>query len=141
MKALSIRQPWAWLIVNRFKPVENRTWPTSARGDVLIHAGQVFDVEGLASVLAAFPELKPHLPVQYDLGGIVGRARVTDCVTQHPSPWFVGPYGFVLEDARPLRFAKWPGKLGFFDVPEGAADLALRGELASPAPGQQGLFA
>ncbi|WP_245839042.1 ASCH domain-containing protein [Yersinia kristensenii] len=38
MKALSIRQPWAWLIVNGYKDIENRTWNTKCRGPVLIHA-------------------------------------------------------------------------------------------------------
>lgn len=32
MKAISILQPWAWLIVNRYKPVENRGWYTFFRG-------------------------------------------------------------------------------------------------------------
>lgn len=40
MKALSIQQPWAWAIVKRDKRVENRTWPTTYRGPVLIHASQ-----------------------------------------------------------------------------------------------------
>ena len=39
MKALSIKQPWAWLIVNGFKDIENRTWRTKIRGEFLIHAG------------------------------------------------------------------------------------------------------
>lgn len=38
MKAISIRQPWAWLIVNGFKDIENRSWRTKYRGPVLIHA-------------------------------------------------------------------------------------------------------
>ena len=37
--ALSIRQPWAWLIVNGYKDIENRDWPTVFRGRMLIHAG------------------------------------------------------------------------------------------------------
>lgn len=41
--ALSIRQPWAWLIVNNHKPVENRSWPTSFRGRFLVHAGKTRD--------------------------------------------------------------------------------------------------
>jgi len=46
MKALSVRQPWAWLIANNLKPIENRTWPTRYRGAFLIHAGQTFDLQG-----------------------------------------------------------------------------------------------
>lgn len=40
MKALSIRQPWASLIVMGIKDIENRTWPTRHRGSVLVHAAK-----------------------------------------------------------------------------------------------------
>jgi hypothetical protein len=43
MKVISIRQPWASLIVIGAKDVENRTWPTRYRGPVLIHASQRAD--------------------------------------------------------------------------------------------------
>ena len=38
MKTLSIRQPWASLIVKGFKDVENRSWRTPIRGEIAIHA-------------------------------------------------------------------------------------------------------
>lgn len=144
MRALSIRQPWAWLVVQGIKPVENRTWATKERGELLIHAGLQFDAEGLQSVLAAFPELAARLPRQYDLGGIVGAATLADCVTQHPSRWFVGPHGLVLRDARPLPFRPWRGQLGFFDVPD-LTDVQQALHAASPAQaealaGQERLF-
>ena len=40
MKALSIRQPWAWLIIKGHKDIENRSWPTAFRGRVLVHAAK-----------------------------------------------------------------------------------------------------
>jgi len=40
MKALSIRQPWAWLIIHGGKDIENRTWLTKYRGRILVHASQ-----------------------------------------------------------------------------------------------------
>ena len=40
MKALSIRQPWAWMILYAGKDIENREWPTRFRGRVLIHASK-----------------------------------------------------------------------------------------------------
>lgn len=43
MKALTVCQPYASLIVNRLKLVENRTWPTNYRGRLYIHAGQSRD--------------------------------------------------------------------------------------------------
>lgn len=52
MKALSIRQPWAWLIVAGYKDIENRSWPTNFRGRVYIHASRKFDEVGLAALIS-----------------------------------------------------------------------------------------
>lgn len=38
MKALTVRQPWAWAIACGGKDVENRSWSTSHRGVLAIHA-------------------------------------------------------------------------------------------------------
>jgi hypothetical protein len=38
MKAITVRQPWAWLVVTGKKDIENRTWRTHYRGKLLIHA-------------------------------------------------------------------------------------------------------
>lgn len=134
LRCLSVRQPWAWLIVHGHKTVENRDWPTAHRGDLLIHAGKVFDREGLAGVLEVFPHLRAVLPAQYDLGGIVGRAQLVNCVQHHVSPWFRGPYGFVLHDARPMPFVPVRGQLGFFNVPmTDALHRALHGQTAEEA--------
>ena len=64
VSCLSVRQPWAWLIVHGYKDIENRTWPTRHRGDTVIHAGLVFDNDGLLWVQARFPQLRPLLPSQ-----------------------------------------------------------------------------
>jgi hypothetical protein len=116
MKALSVRQPWSWLIVQGFKDIENRTWQTSFRGTVLIHAGMTMDQEGYEDVRARFPDI-PLPPIEeLDRGGIVGQCDITDCVSQSDSQWFSGPYGFVIENATPLPFRPLRGKLGFFEV-------------------------
>lgn len=119
--ALSIQQPWAWLIVNGFKDVENRSWSTRVRGFVGVHAGLKYDRDGHDWVRSEFPQIV--LPELLDVGGIVGRVRVTDCVQELDSPWFFGPYGFRLADAQPLPFAPCRGKLGFFrpELVRGAA--------------------
>jgi hypothetical protein len=52
-------------------------------------------------------------------GGIIGSVELTDCVGGtifNASPWFFGPYGFVLANPEPLPFQPLKGKLGFFDV-------------------------
>jgi hypothetical protein len=51
-------------------------------------------------------------------GGIVGQTTILSCVTQHPSEWFCGRFGFVLDDSKPLPFVACPGQLRFFPAPE-----------------------
>lgn len=114
MKALSILQPYAWLIVNGIKDIENRTWRTGYRGPVLIHAGKNYpkwEYEQDA-------EQYENYPLREDMtGGIVGIATITDCVSRSESKWFNGPYGFVMKDARPFPMVPMRGQLSFFDVP------------------------
>ncbi|QDV34975.1 ASCH domain-containing protein [Tautonia plasticadhaerens] len=116
MKALSIQQPWAWLIAHGFKPLENRTWNTKFRGELLIHAGKTFDSDGYDWVREEFPEIPMPAPGDFERGGIVGKADLTDVVKSSDSPWFSGPVGFCLERAQPVDFLPMPGKLGFFEV-------------------------
>ena len=118
-RALSVRQPWAWLIVNGQKPVENRTWRTTYRGQLYIHASQKFDREGYEWVRANFPSIDMPYVDAFGLGCLVGRVRLVDCVTEHPSAWFFGPFGFVFEDAAQLpTFKPMRGALGIFQFNE-----------------------
>lgn len=122
--ALSIRQPWAWMIATGAKNIENRDWPTRFRGDFLIHASKTMtraDYEAARLFVAGMTwgdEVLDGLPAFSDLerGGIVGQARLIDCVASHHSEWFQGLYGFVLEKAKVLPFAPCAGRLGFFYV-------------------------
>ena len=125
MKALSIRQPWAWLIVNGHKPVENRTWETLRRGPILIHAGQTMtraDHDACMLFLASdrrtadVIDLLPHRDA-FERGGIVGQADLVACLRAHESPYLCGPFGFVLANPRPLPFSPLKGALGLFNVP------------------------
>lgn len=131
MKALSIRQPWAWAILHAGKRIENRTWATRYRGPILIHAGIYrpgqADVDDFNAVFFnAFPDVEERRRITgrfcearaLERGGIVGRARILDCVTESASPWFFGPYGFVLGDVEPLPFRPCKGSLGLFEVAE-----------------------
>jgi hypothetical protein len=114
MKALSIRQPWAWAIVQGLKPVENRTWATKYRGPLLIHAAKTFDYDGFYWInnnIGRSTSLD-----QFQMGGIIGQVNLVDSVQEFDSKWFFGPYGFVLEDPKPLPFTPMRGRLGLFDV-------------------------
>src|SRR5256885_16745865 len=104
-RALSIRQPWAWLVVSGHKDIENRTWPTKFRGKILVHASSHrvtrAEYDYFLNVcrrqrIAGFPRLD-----RFKTGGIVGSVEIVDCVTSSRSPWFEkGEYGFVLKNPR-----------------------------------------
>ncbi|EGZ6857670.1 ASCH domain-containing protein [Cronobacter sakazakii] len=122
MKALSIRQPWAWLIANGYKDIENRSWRTNYRGPVLIHASAAMPTwsDWVAALEIHQKFSPPDSPYpdreRFNRGGIVGVATITDCVDKSPSPWFFGPKGFTLTDAKPLPFYPMKGKLSFFET-------------------------
>ena len=118
-KALSIRQPWAALIVAGLKDIENRTWWTNYRGQFYIHAAKTPDDIDLAEIcflrgldFKAVRELCGDLKY----GGLIGRARIIACVRRSDSPWFSGPNGFVIRDAEPIDFVSCRGALNFFSV-------------------------
>ena len=128
MKALSIRQPWAWMILHAGKDIENRTWPTNVRGRVLVHAAKGMtheewdDAWEFSRDIKSMRELPVELLVPLNAvnigrGGIVGSVEIVDCVQSSASPWFCGPWGFVLRDPQPCQFIPMKGALGFFDVP------------------------
>jgi len=126
---LSIRQPWAWLILYAGKDIENRDWSTKFRGRFLIHAGKGMtraEYATAADFAASCGQRVPE-PEALQRGGIVGSVELVDCVTQSDSPWFVGEHGFVLRDPRPLQFVPWKGQLSFFDVPRDALREATHG--------------
>lgn len=124
METLSIRQPWAWLICQGIKTVENRTWATHYRGPLLIHAAKTpgisqDDFEDLLEDVKR--DYGIVMPRHYDAGGIVGVVELVDCLTACTSPNDVAwhepeQYAFVLRKARPLPFFETAGKLHIFDV-------------------------
>ncbi len=123
--ALSIRQPWAWAILNAGKDIENRDWPTAQRGAFYIHAAKGMSrteyddfCDFYERAIRSVQRGLPPAPLAADLprGGIIGQAKLVDCVRRHPSPWFFGKYGFVLSDVRALRLRPLRGQLGFFTV-------------------------
>jgi hypothetical protein len=85
MKILSLRQPWAHLVVSGTKDIENRTWSTNYRGPFLVHASLNIDKEAC----------RAHRldPAKLEGGGVVGMAEIIDVVTEHRSKWFLGPFG------------------------------------------------
>ena len=127
MKALSIKQPWAWAIIHGGKDVENRTWTTNYRGPLLIHASKTFDNAGynwlvenalcnerLTLRLDDIPAYK-----DFQMGGIIGMVNLKKMVRSSDySPWMFGPWGWVFENPKPIDFIPYKGRLGLFDVPD-----------------------
>lgn len=111
MKALTIIQPWASLIVRGHKGVENRTWSTSYRGRLLIHAGKK-SLDPLGVSLA--DQLKISLPDDLPTGAIIGECELVDCVPVRSltirdlfeekdkpiDPFAFGPICWVLKNAK-----------------------------------------
>jgi hypothetical protein len=120
MKAISLKQPWAWLMVNGFKDIENRDRRTNFRGTILVHAGKSIDEDCYAFVHMTFPAIRRLMPLVRDLprGGIVGQFDIIDCVDNSLSPWFFGPWGYVVRDPKPLSLVACRGSITIpFDVP------------------------
>ena len=148
-RCLSIRQPHAFLICCGLKPVENRTWTTNYRGQVLIHAGKARETASDRSF--AIRTLRDRYGIETALAGrvyekwatrgaIVGIAELYDCVRPMSGPieslgggpsnagsdfseWFSGPVGFLLKDP------------GFF-----AAPIPSRGRLSLYRPDREALL-
>jgi hypothetical protein len=135
MKAVTVRQPFAWAIAAGFKDIENRSWaPRVEPGEVVaIHAAvaapdgdDVRRVQRLVGRRASVPE-------EYDCGAIVAVARVAKVVASSRSRWFSGPLGWVLEEVTPVRKPiECKGQLGLWNLPS-AIEARLKRQLRSRA--------
>lgn len=123
MKAITIKQPWAYLICSGIKDIENRTWKTNHRGRVLIHAGSgnKFKAELTDDQMnAAFGSCYQKAQIGgYNFGAIIGSVEIVDCVQNHPSIWAEkGLWNWVLTN--PELFPEpipCKGKLSFWEYP------------------------
>lgn len=138
MKAITVWQPWATLLATGKKRIETRSWKTSYRGEILIHAGKpkknFFDeIYADGEVYPFFREagIVGHKDFFEPSGMIIGKAKLVNCVRideltaqlikeQHPDE-------FAFGDFSPGRYA-W--------LMEGAALF----EKPIPATGKQGLW-
>lgn len=71
MKVLTIREPWASLIINGYKKYEFRSWKTNYRGKILIHAGKGIDKDMLY--------ITDKYNIKINPGNIIGEVKITDC--------------------------------------------------------------
>lgn len=134
--AIAVRQPWAHVIVHGWKDIENRSWPTNYRGPVCIQASKfdkktfAEDLEGYHDTVAAGIDVPTFGFDDMSFGAIVGVADIVGCVPASDSPWFFGPWGFVLANARPIDPIMVKGKQGFYEWRPRVIDSAI------PTPAQ-----
>lgn len=137
--AISIRQPWAALIVLGWKDIENRTWALPARYKgqrVSIHTGIKPDravleyarqpIREAAAILATasgvdildFERRAKAFPEAFELGGIVGRATLINSTLNGSNSYWAndmdGVWHWQVSAPRPVPFAACKGSLGFF---------------------------
>jgi hypothetical protein len=117
MKALSLKQPYAELVVSGKKTIEVRKWNTHFRGEFLVHASKNVDKKAMEKF--GFDKLP--------LGKIVGKATLKDVKhyandkehiadrDKHLASEVWGDYGFILEGCQRLNGKECNGKLGFWD--------------------------
>ena len=118
MKALSLKQPWAELIVNGKKVIETRKWRTKFRGQFFVHSSNNKTSLNYAGELG----LK-----DLEFGKLIGKAELVDVkeyknqedfgkdYDKHFAKGFV-KYGFILKNAKRINPIPLKGKLNFFEV-------------------------
>ena len=124
MKALSIKQPWAWLVTHGLRDIESRDWPTKFRGRIYVHASGWWDTVaghrqallllaerfGESEAKQKFLEMRQYARVAC----IVGEADIVDCIDNSCCP---GKYDFLLANQVPYEEpVPYPGGLGLFEV-------------------------
>ena len=117
VKVLSVRQPWAWCIINANKNIENRTWKTNYKGELYIHASNQFDYGSYAEIISTGSvELPSHID-EFRLGGIIGKVHLVGCFQNQNSFWSeTGKYHWRLEKPEALTFFPCKGQLRIFEV-------------------------
>ena len=133
-KCLTIRQPWAGLILIGTKDVENRTWGTDYHGPLLIHAGRkwgAFERQVLDSFERQYPEHAGH-PLLNVRGCILGQVtlmncRYWECAHGAVSRWHEQDMiGWYLKDPVVFeRAIKYRGQLGLFNIPDEVVTAAI----------------
>lgn len=145
LRALTIIQPWAHLIVHGRKRVENRTWEPAARGlrvgDYLaIHAGMAVDLSHWDRAYEVVPEEEPlalrelvaggvfimperarrdFIRGRVPLGAVVGVARLADVEDEEPDddPYWCGPWGWRLDEVVAIEPVLCKGAQGLWTLP------------------------
>lgn len=145
MKCLTVRQPWAWMIIHGggsieplidgnfhpevrygFKNVENRKWKTRYRGPLLIHAAKTEideddDYWGAMKMYYADTSMRLwNFPDYPEYGSIIGQVTLVDIVRDaRPNNWAIPDHWhWLLEDPQSIKPIPYRGMPGLFEVPD-----------------------
>jgi hypothetical protein len=148
MKALSIKQPWGYLVAAGYKDIENRPWRIGRNSQygpyqnqqgnfgldlparVYIHTGKGKDVEAIRAIIdCLIPDFDHDAYANiymmernntWALGAVIGEVDIIKCVKDSKSPWAEpGQYHLVMDNATLYKTpVKCPGQLGFFTLPD-----------------------
>ncbi len=146
MKALSLKQPWAELILQGKKKIEIRRWNTNFRGEFLIHASKISDENAMKRFgfyrNPAKDKTQKRINPNYTtypkrfgftnlpLGFIIGKAKLVNVKHYQDKTSFeqdkalhlatkeFGNYGFILKDVKRIKPIKCKGSLNFWDFKE-----------------------
>lgn len=125
MKVLSIKEPWASLIMNGTKKIETRSWKTKYRGEIYIHAS-------LSKAKITKPEVYELIKdMNFKYGYIICKCNLVDCIymtdeyindikTNHYEEYIcghyeVGRYAWIVEDVKVIEPIEAKGKLGLWN--------------------------
>lgn len=129
MKALTIREPYASLILHGIKKVETRTWKTNYRGELYIHSGiskMSKDILNNKKLMNLYDGISPSY------GKIICKCNLVDVVKMTPEyiksvsedelvcgRFEVGNYAWILDDIEIINPIECKGKLGIWNYYEG----------------------
>lgn len=125
MKVLSIKEPWASLIMNGTKKIETRSWKTKYRGEIYIHASSSKAKITKSEVYELIKDMN------FKCGYIICKCNLVDCIymtdeyvndmkTNHYEEYIcghyeVGRYAWIVEDVKVIEPIEAKGKLGLWN--------------------------
>jgi hypothetical protein len=121
VKALSVRQPWAWAIIHAGKDVENRSWFTRHRGPLAIHASQGCtrgQYQAASAEIERISGLKVPPLEELPRGAVVGTVDVVDCHgDETDNEWAMEDCAWLfLASPKACEPMPMKGRLGIFEV-------------------------
>ncbi len=127
-RAITLKQPWAWLMLYGPKRIENRPWkpwPQAIGQRIYVHQGKAWDEMGAEYIRRVMPELE--FPALARTQGILGSFVVNGCLDKRwdvpavgQEQWFFGPFGWLTSEPRALeRPVTARGAQGLWRIPPG----------------------